>query len=100
MSQKQELIKAIKEDSSFEYELAEGLVIHTDWESDNLFLPAVIETESQYDEHEISNLLNDELGDVFGFQELEYSESDCYNLYYPVGLRFTSDELKKSEAWC
>jgi len=101
MSQKQELIKAIKEDSSYEYELAEELIIHTDVEGDSLFLPAVIDLECQYEEDEIEHILNDELSDVFTFRELEYSEGRYYNLYYPVGLRFANEDLKESEceAW-
>jgi hypothetical protein len=99
MSQKKKLIKAIKEDNSYEYELAEDLILHTDWEGDNRFFPAVIDLERQYEENEIENILHGELNDVFTFQFLEYSDSDNYDLYYTVVLRFTNDELKESEAW-
>ena len=96
----QNFIEAVKNDEYAEYELESDLVVVTDWESDHNFNPVVIDEESSYSEQEVSDMLTEELGDVFDFEHLHFEEDTYYGLWYPEGNRFTNEELEESDAWC
>jgi len=98
--EKQNFIEAIKNDEYAEYELKNDLVVITDWESDHMFNPSVIDEECSYSEQGVSDMLNEQLGDIFDFKNLNFEEDTYYCLWYPEGNRFTLEELKESEAWC
>jgi hypothetical protein len=98
--EKENFVKAVKNDEYSEYELSENLILLTDWESDHKFNPVVIDAKRQYSEDEVDTILMESMSELFAYEVLHFEEDTYNDLYYPEGLRFTLDELEESPAWC
>jgi len=83
MNQKEEFIKAIENDESYEWELSDNVWIHTDVEFDGTFLPTVHDRTGEMSEQEIDDLMiENDVHEAFEWDILEWSETN--QCWYPV----------------
>jgi hypothetical protein len=97
-NQKENFIEAIKEDSSYEWNLTDSVWIHTDVEFDGTFLPSVHAYDPEnYSKQEIDDIMvENEVTDAFAWDFLEWSENN--QCWYPVVSECEYEEID-FEGW-
>lgn len=84
---KEEFIKAVRFDEYAEYEIAEGLILETDWEGDGEFVPWLCLNDTGLTEQEVDDILTDEQ-DLFRYEHLHVEKQGELTLAYPEGVEF------------
>jgi len=94
MTQREQFIKAIKNDESYEWNLNENVWIHTDVEFDGSFLPSIHSHNEDHDKEDIDDIMVENgVYDVFAWDFLEWSETN--QCWFPVVVWCEYEEIDR-----